>query len=491
MTYILNDSCETRKNNFKQPLLKYLKDANINVIGYPRAESYDYLNKGHYNNFQKNVMKDLINMEDPNISQEIKDRVEVIVNFKEDNKGKDNGNDGKDGKDGKDGNDGNDGEPSNGKAYGEVSIKLKKEEKLAEERKKVFDEDYADKVLSKNIFILFIDSVSRVHFKRKLPKTYSWIEKYYKPEIKSKDSTETKQDNNNSNISNSEAFQFLKFHGVGTWTNVNMIPAMFGTSLYDRSKSTYYLKYFKDAGYMTGSAGTMCSRELIDLDNSMSYFNWASYDHELQSFFCDPNFTPDDNPYPILNGPYSIRKKCLYGKQTADHALDYAKQFFEAYKDYPKVFRIDIIDQHEGTGEVVRYDDDLIYNFLVDFEKNGHMKDTTVFILSDHNFTMPGPYSMFDLEDWKIETTLPFLSIILDKNMKRFAEIKENLVYNENIMVQPYDIHSTTLSLFDEDFSKTKKGQSLFLNKLSKDPKKRSCKQMDIKKDWCRCSGEY
>jgi len=448
LSYYSNDSCQIRKNDSREKFAKYLK-SDVNKIGYPRAENYDYLNKGHYLYFQKNVLKDLVNIDDPNISQEIKDQIEVTIDF------------------------------SKNKINGEAKVELKKQTKLADERKKIFEEKFADKVLTKNIFILFIDSVSRQHFRRKLPKTWQWLEKFYKPEPDVKEK------------SDSELFQFLKFHGVGTWTNVNMIPAMFGTA-YDKSvKSTYYLKYFKDAGYITGSAGTMCSRELIDLDNSMRHFEWASYDHELYSFFCDPNFTPVDNPFPILNGPYSIRKKCLYGRSTAEWAVDYSKQFFEAYKDYPKLYRIDIIDQHEGTGEVVKYDDDLLHDFLVWFEENGYMKDTTIFVLSDHNFNMPGLYSLMELEDWKKELTLPHLSIILDKNMENFEEIKENLVYNENIMVNPYDVHSTMLSLFNRKISFTPKGHSLFHEKFSLEPKERSCKQMNIKEDWCRCSEEY
>jgi len=446
----LSESCDTRRNDLKENLLSHLKNPKANVIGYPRAESYDYLNKGHYQNFQNNVMKELVDMQDPNVPQKIKDKVEVTITFTENPNEKD-------------------------KTPGIAKIELKKETEVAEKRKEIFEKEYADKVLSRNLLIFFIDSVSRVHFKRKLPKTWKWLEKFYKPD---KGTTH-------------ENFQFLKYHGVGTWTNVNMIPAMFGVAYDSYTYSTYFAKHFQKMGYITGSAGTMCSRELIDLDNSMVNFDWASYDHELYSFFCDPNFTPVNNPFPILNGPYSIRKKCLYGKSTAEYAIDYTNQFFEAYKEYPKLFRIDIIDQHEGTGEVVKYDDELIYNFFVDFENKGFMKDTMIIVMSDHNYNMPGPYSLGELEDWKKELTLPFLNILLEKNMKNFYEIKENLVYNENVMVNPYDLHSTTLSILSQELSKTKQGKSLFHEKFSLNPEERSCKQMKIKQDWCRCSEEY
>lgn len=443
-SYYFGEDCNKIGNNQKKELLRFFTDKNIKSIGFPRTESWDYLDKGHDLNYQYNVLDELIDMNDSSVKNILKDRVEITVNYDEFNDD-----------------------------IGIAKLKLKFDKYLAEKRKKIFN---SKNVLTKNVFILFIDSVSRVHFKRKLPKTFSWIEKFY---------------NSPSNI-NVESFQFLKYHGTGTWTNINMIPANFGIPAYTNERADYFVKYYKEAGYVTGSSMNMCNREMINLDNSMTNFNWVSFDHEFFSFFCDTNFTPTENPFPIMNGPYSIRKKCLYGKPTTEWAVDYARQFWKAYLDSPKLFRIDIIDSHEGTGEVIKYSDEILFNFLLDFENYGYLKDTTFYILTDHHFTLPGYFSFFETEDWKSELTLPFLSIILPKNLEMFDKIKDNLKYNENIFSTPYDLHSTFLSNFiKNDYYKTKKGESLFFNKFSIDPKKRSCKQISIKKEWCRCSEEY
>ena len=444
----LHEDCKTIGNNSRDilsPYLQWFTNPYTTLIGYPRNENYDYLDKAHDLNFQHNILNELIDMNDPNISKKVKDQVEVTISFPNESK------------------------------VGIAKIDLKKQTVKANVRRDYFNEVFKKQVLTPNVFILFIDSVSRPHFIRKLPKTWKWIEQYYK----SSDSTPY------------EAFQFMKYHGTGTWTNINMIPGMFGIDLYSGDDATYFNKFYKNAGYMTGSVISMCSRELINLDNSMSNFDWCTYDHEFSAFFCDPNFTPFGNPFPILNGPYAIRKKCLYGKSNAEWTFDYARQFLNAYKDYPKLFRVDITDSHEGTGEVIKYDDEVIYDFLVDFEQKGHMKNNIMIIVTDHNYNMPGPYSIFDLEDWKQELTLPHLNFILSKDMKDFKKIKENLSYNENIFTNPYDLHATILNILNPKEIKTTYGESLFYNKLSLNPSKRSCEQMKIKKDWCRCSEEY
>jgi len=88
-------------------------------------------------------MKNVVDMEDPKISKEIKDRIEVTVDYN--------------------------------KSPAEVKIDLKVDQNLIAQRAKVF-ERYKDKVLVKNVFYVFIDSLSRVNFRRKLPKLYSWLE---------------------------------------------------------------------------------------------------------------------------------------------------------------------------------------------------------------------------------------------------------------------------------------------------------------------------
>ena len=67
---------------------------------------------------------------------------------------------------------------------GEIKIKINKNENLAKERKEL-----GLKYKSKfdNVLFIFIDSLSREHFKRKLKKTTKFIEKFMKKNNKDKE----------------------------------------------------------------------------------------------------------------------------------------------------------------------------------------------------------------------------------------------------------------------------------------------------------------
>lgn len=60
--------------------------------------------------------------------------------------------------------------------------------------------------------------------------------------------------------------------------------------------------------------------------------------------------------------------------------MDYAKQFWTAYKHDKKVFMINFLDMHEGTFEVINYLDKPLANFLKEMDEH----NTTVIMFSDH-----------------------------------------------------------------------------------------------------------
>ena len=69
-------------------------------------------------------------------------------------------------------------------------------------------------------------------------------------------------------------------------------------------------------------------------------------------------------------------------------------------------------DGHEGTLEVIKYSDDIIYNFLNSLYNDNLLKDTTVFLISDHGCHMPSIYYLYDF--YKIEKRLPILLMIIN-----------------------------------------------------------------------------
>lgn len=114
------------------------------------------------------------------------------------------------------------------------------------------------------------------------------------------------------------------------------------------------------------------------------------FDHEMFSIACDPNFFNPSNAYSITQGPYSMGMHCLYDRILSEYTAESAKSFFEAYKDVPKVYLMQYIEGHEGTGEVITTIDSPIAKLLNDLEEGQLLDDTIVVVFSDHGLHMHG-----------------------------------------------------------------------------------------------------
>lgn len=73
------------------------------------------------------------------------------------------------------------------------------------------------------------------------------------------------------------------------------------------------------------------------------------------------------------------------------------------------------MDAHEGTGEVIKFLDDDMFNFLSEAQSEGLLKDTTIMLISDHGLHMSGAFTVFDIEEVKMERSLPALFISMPK----------------------------------------------------------------------------
>ena len=329
--------------------------------------------------------------------------------------------------------------------------------------------------LFNNVMLIYIDCVSRQHFLRKMKKTSKFIEKFMKY-------------NNNLGFN---AYQFMKYQSFAHWTTPNILPMFFSSK--DRfGHQSHLVKFFKDNGFVTGNTGNLCSKDSCELskeDYKKNNLGYDCFDHENIGMFCDPNYSSEDSPYPIFSGPYGIIRKCLYGKDTFKYLLEYGKKFWDAYPDNKKFLRIMIQDGHEFTGQVVKYLDEYLYEFLEELYQNKKLDDTALFILSDHgnsyfNYVY---YYIFKSDDSLIERSYATLFIILpkDKRIKNKIsdEYYENINNNQQILISPYDIHNTLIHIalgnntINNSEIHSQHGKSLL---SSFEGKKRNCKTWPI-----------
>ena len=82
------------------------------------------------------------------------------------------------------------------------------------------------------------------------------------------------------------------------------------------------------------------------------------------SFFCDPHYYQKDFPDFAYIGPFSMFRKCLYGKDTFQYVLDFGNDFMSTYKDEKKVLFLNFIDNHEGSAATIKFLDGPLSEFL-------------------------------------------------------------------------------------------------------------------------------
>ena len=419
---IFKKMCGQNLNN-KKKILKFSNSEYINEnttrIGYPLTnkdpECLNQFKKKNYISLY--VKKNLIDMDNKEILNKTKTNIpEIIVDFSKDNNGK-------------------------------LIINVNYNESLSKERKKL---ENNLKSFSENILILYLDSVSRNNGLRQLKKTFKFIEKFmlYKGYSNKLYPNEKYH-----------AFQFLKYHSFKFQTPGNY-PKLF----YGRKKGENMIritKHLKKNGYVIAFTNDMCKFDSCSLPHIMT--QEEASDHEY--LICDPNREDINN----------MIIRCLYNKINIVHQLEYGNQFWRKYRNNRKFLLIVNNDGHEGTLEVLKYDDTYIYNFLSNLFNNNLLKDSTVMILSDHGCPMPSIYYMNDF--YKYEENLPMLYILShDKKNLSYEEQYKHLHQNQQKFITAYDIYNTIGYLIywksyrkikikeknSKDTPKTKYGKSLF-----------------------------
>ena len=299
--------------------------------------------------------------------------------------------------------------------YGELKMNLIKNNSLANERKKIEENN---KKLNKNesiydnFLMIFLSSTSRAHFQRAMPKLSKFISKLMKY----------------------EPFPTLTAYEFSKYTNFPFANENIQSIFYKKSKNdtlTNSLSYFKENGFITGQVKDVCEKSFND--------NEVEWDHENYAYLCDPNYFQKEN---------SVYERCLYGKPVSEYMINYTTQFFEKYSDNKKYFRMTFNYGNEPTGNVLTYLDEPLYNMLNQLYNNGKLQNTAIFILSEQGNKNKGLYDILGSAEFELEQKYGLFIIILNWNDKfKKGNYHQNLVKNQNIMVTPFDIYETIIHI--------------------------------------------
>ena len=424
-------------SNTKKNILKYSKSIYINnktkIIGFPRTnDDAIWSNKSNENKKISTILSEnLLDMENKEILKEIKkENLPEIIVDFSDYQKE------------------------------KMIINLRYNKSLSLERKKI-ENMYSP--YSNNIIVLYFDSLSRATGIRQLKKTLNFFEKFMPY-----------------NSKKYHSFQFFKYHAFRHYTPGNY-PKLFIDS-YRKKKKRYRITYYlKQYGFVTALSNDMCFNN--PYPNILKEFSKEDLcDHEF--LICDPNRKH-------IN---SMTKRCLYGKTDIDYQYEYGLQFWKLYKDNRKFLMIINNDGHEGTLEVIKYDDDTVSNFLNDLYYNNLLKGTTILLLSDHGCPMPSVYYFNDF--FQIERHLPMLFIFTsDKENQTYSDQYQHIHQNQQKFITAYDIYNTLCYLMlGNDYFKAEDPDStyIFKSKLGVNlfqpinPKRSPEKYKKMKKGFCK-----
>jgi hypothetical protein len=269
--------------------------------------------------------------------------------------------------------------------------------------------------------ILFFDSVSRRNGLRQFKKTLKFIEKFmpYKG-FSNKLYPNEKY----------HSFQFMKYHSFKYNTGGNYPKMFYGR---DRGEKMIRItKYFKQNGYVTAFSNDFCNLDSCLLPRNMSLEEIADHEYIL----CDPN----------SRGINSMLKRCLYDKTNVEYQLEYGNQFWRKYKNNRKFLLIVNNDGHEGTLEIIKYDDEYAYKFLTNLFNENLLKETVVMFLSDHGCTMPSLYHFNDAFNFDMSLPMFYILIYDNKNFS-YNKLYKYLYENQQKFITGYDIYNTIAHL--------------------------------------------
>jgi hypothetical protein len=246
----------------------------------------------------------------------------------------------------------------------------------------------------------------------------------------------------------------------------------------------------KQNGFITAQSSNKCSKDLLSLNPGGLY---DEFDHENIGMFCDPSYFNINPKTKNIKGINSAFKRCLFGLDSFKYVLQYGNLFWESYKDSQKFLRLGFFDGNERSGEVIKYLDDYLSDFVLDLINNGRFHKTALFLVSSTGGIASGIFETSKNTEFISEMNLGAWFILINK--KGIDEpIIENLRNNMQTFVTPYDIYNSLLSLvyncYDDDCYgkmeyKNNKGNSVFL--MIEDYDRNCDKYQEIQIDACKC----
>lgn len=234
------DECSKTHTFLNRKMLnqKIREKEDLRLLGFPRVESFDDQIKVNKTGYRDYIRENIIDMDDPTISQEIKDNIEYTLDVSDE-------------------------------SYHKLELTLKPNQTRAEEQRKLRDDIISKEKrdgtfnsrIDKNVLIIYIDNLSRAHFYRKLPKTAEWLSQFV--------------DNQESDL---KTFQYFRYHSVFYNTIYSNNALYYGEVEHVKDTSLNLFDSYARNGYITGFFKDSCEANSNSIaDPDMKLHHWDHF----------------------------------------------------------------------------------------------------------------------------------------------------------------------------------------------------------------------
>ena len=348
------------------------------------------------------------------------------------------------------------------KYFQQAFLAPKKNVKAFEDAKRKMKDGERPKI----IYFLTLDSVSRRHFYRKLPKVVNFF--------------------NNLNQTHPDFAVFdFKLHNIIGGTSVqNQVPifggidnaaeSFEGDQDVDRLGKHAIWNMIREKGFIS-----LFGMEDCDYYFSVSLGKSITVDYSVRQFYCAvQKFSPIG--FEVQN---RYTQRCLAGHQTHYYMLNYTHNLAAMNQGVNQWLYIHLNAAHEGSGQHAETLNDDISDFLVKFlDDYRENNDIIIFLQADHG--MNYGISIRELDGYQ-EKKLPSLFVIASKSLlDKYPVSYNSLAINSQRFTSKLDLRETMLYMAGIT-EKTKYSINL-LNEIA--PKYRTCLDTHTDEWECSCS---
>lgn len=326
-----------------------------------------------------------------------------------------------------------------------------------------------------SILLIGIDSVSRSHALRDLPKSYKYLTEVL------------------------GAVDFKGYMKVGSNTFPNLIPLLTGMRHRSFPLVNSRVSYCDSMSLLWKEKSLRRYASLYSEDRSdISTFNFVKpgFYRSPTDFYYRPYnmamnlFTPVImNPIDTMNKNCPWQCPCYANTDNFTVQVNHFKGFLSRYKGKLKFTFFWGNAAHESFG-LLQQSDDTLMELLKWMRTNGHLERAVVAVLSDHGLRL-GEFA--ETYIGRLEGHFPFISVIVPEKLKeKYAWIERNLLLNSHKITTHFDTHKTIIDIANghiEDTAPPVANDLIARNIFSFIPKERTCADAGIPPNFCTCEG--